>query len=254
VDPIKDGVNWYVYVNADPVNFVDAWGLLAAPPGDGTAEMPNPWEQSLSFQAVADDMAEALVQADPYAHMQAGKVYSPAVGTAYVFPMDSEENPKPASAAYGNTVVIVHDNGYVSGLAHLEAFSVEDGEEVEQGQEIGTMGASTTHPDLVSLPMQPHLHWGVKENVSQATSRTYWSDSYFWDSGTDLQTRIELESKDPDSRQATGGFGDPLTVVESGEMIHPANTGVSSYFGPRTNPPGFTTHYGVDYRPTGVER
>jgi len=27
VDPIKDGVNWYVYVNADPVNFVDAWGL-----------------------------------------------------------------------------------------------------------------------------------------------------------------------------------------------------------------------------------
>ena len=27
MDPIKDGVNWYVYVNADPVNFVDAWGL-----------------------------------------------------------------------------------------------------------------------------------------------------------------------------------------------------------------------------------
>ena len=27
VDPIKDGVNWYAYVNADPVNFVDAWGL-----------------------------------------------------------------------------------------------------------------------------------------------------------------------------------------------------------------------------------
>ena len=27
VDPVKDGVNWYAYVNADPVNFVDAWGL-----------------------------------------------------------------------------------------------------------------------------------------------------------------------------------------------------------------------------------
>ena len=31
VDPIKDGVNWYAYVNADPVNFVDAWGLEAIP-------------------------------------------------------------------------------------------------------------------------------------------------------------------------------------------------------------------------------
>ena len=43
VDPIKDGVNWYAYVNADPVNFVDAWGLVAADPGDGTAGEPDPW-------------------------------------------------------------------------------------------------------------------------------------------------------------------------------------------------------------------
>jgi RHS repeat-associated protein len=27
VDPIRDGVNWFTYVNNDPVNYVDLWGL-----------------------------------------------------------------------------------------------------------------------------------------------------------------------------------------------------------------------------------
>ena len=27
VDPIRDGSNWFVYVNNDPVNYVDLWGL-----------------------------------------------------------------------------------------------------------------------------------------------------------------------------------------------------------------------------------
>ena len=27
-DPIKDGWNWYAYVGGDPVNYVDAWGLM----------------------------------------------------------------------------------------------------------------------------------------------------------------------------------------------------------------------------------
>ena len=27
VDPIRDGSNWYAYCNADPINYVDLWGL-----------------------------------------------------------------------------------------------------------------------------------------------------------------------------------------------------------------------------------
>ena len=27
VDPIRDGTNWFAYVNNDPVNYVDLWGL-----------------------------------------------------------------------------------------------------------------------------------------------------------------------------------------------------------------------------------
>ena len=32
VDPIRDGANWFAYVNNDPVNYVDLWGLLASEP------------------------------------------------------------------------------------------------------------------------------------------------------------------------------------------------------------------------------
>ena len=30
VDPIRDGANWFAYVNNDPVNYIDLWGLLAS--------------------------------------------------------------------------------------------------------------------------------------------------------------------------------------------------------------------------------
>jgi RHS repeat-associated protein len=30
VDPIRDGANWFTYVNNDPVNWVDPWGLSAS--------------------------------------------------------------------------------------------------------------------------------------------------------------------------------------------------------------------------------
>ena len=29
IDPIRDGSNWFAYVNNDPVNWIDAWGLSA---------------------------------------------------------------------------------------------------------------------------------------------------------------------------------------------------------------------------------
>ena len=28
IDPIRDGANWFTYVNNDPVNYIDLWGLL----------------------------------------------------------------------------------------------------------------------------------------------------------------------------------------------------------------------------------
>ena len=55
VDPIRDGSNWFAYVNNDPVNYVDLWGL------ELTITV-NKEEQSISVSFVYHDvtMAESL--------------------------------------------------------------------------------------------------------------------------------------------------------------------------------------------------
>jgi RHS repeat-associated protein len=37
VDPVRDGSNWFAYVNNDPVNYVDLWGLQCIPGSDKQA-------------------------------------------------------------------------------------------------------------------------------------------------------------------------------------------------------------------------
>jgi RHS repeat-associated protein len=37
-DPIRDGSNWFAYVNNDPVNYVDLWGLTTSEPKPHAAE------------------------------------------------------------------------------------------------------------------------------------------------------------------------------------------------------------------------
>ena len=37
VDPIRDGANWFAYVNNDPVNYVDLWGLFTFQSGVSAA-------------------------------------------------------------------------------------------------------------------------------------------------------------------------------------------------------------------------
>ncbi|MBR6522980.1 MAG: RHS repeat-associated core domain-containing protein, partial [Clostridia bacterium] len=49
-DPIKDGLNWYVYCNNNPVMFVDPMGLWAADGSDERFKENNP----IVYQAIAD--------------------------------------------------------------------------------------------------------------------------------------------------------------------------------------------------------
>ena len=57
-------------------------------------------------------------------------------------------------AIYGRTVVIDHGLGVHSVLAHLEDFSVESGDRVMIGDEIGTVGST-------GRSTGPHLHWEI---------------------------------------------------------------------------------------------
>lgn len=58
---------------------------------------------------------------------------------------------------YGLVVTIKHANGYSTLYAHLDAFSVKEGDEVVCGQEIGKLGATGN-------AACPHVHYEVHQN------------------------------------------------------------------------------------------
>jgi len=57
----------------------------------------------------------------------------------------------------GNHLIIDHGLGIFTGYSHLSAFSVEQGQRVHKGQEIGLAGAT-------GRVNGPHLHWATKIN------------------------------------------------------------------------------------------
>lgn len=61
----------------------------------------------------------------------------------------------PNNAAAGNTVRIQHDDGSMTKYFHLDQFSVRNGDRVEAGQQIGTMGRSGNTP----AQGDTHLHF-----------------------------------------------------------------------------------------------
>ncbi|MBF0628304.1 MAG: M23 family metallopeptidase [Magnetococcales bacterium] len=54
----------------------------------------------------------------------------------------------------GNTVVVHHGHGVISLYAHLEQMKVREGEWLEAGATLGTVG-------MTGRATGPHLHWGV---------------------------------------------------------------------------------------------
>jgi len=80
-----------------------------------------------------------------------------AVADGYVKIAQQNLDPK----GYGNMVLIDHqDSGYKSRYAHLNSLSVSQGQQVEQGQKIGTVG-STGHVITKHGSDPSHLHFEI---------------------------------------------------------------------------------------------
>lgn len=62
------------------------------------------------------------------------------------------------SKSYGHVIFIKHEEGYETVYAHLQKRLVKQGENVKQGDKIGTMGSTGNSSG-------PHLHFEVHKNV-----------------------------------------------------------------------------------------
>lgn len=65
------------------------------------------------------------------------------------------------ASGYGNTVVIAHTGKYRTRYAHLNSFSVEVGQKVERGQQIGKVGATGCVRSKRRGGDASHLHFEV---------------------------------------------------------------------------------------------
>jgi murein DD-endopeptidase MepM/ murein hydrolase activator NlpD len=88
-----------------------------------------------------------------------GTDIAPGAGAVVVAPADGIVTlaPPPSFSLEGNLVIIDHGMGLTSAFLHLAATSVRPGQAVQQGQPIGTVGAT-------GRATGPHLHWSLVWN------------------------------------------------------------------------------------------
>jgi RHS repeat-associated protein len=63
VDPIRDGNNWYAYVNNDPVNYVDLWGLEGSKDREDREIL---WEFDRFMDFIKQQGVERVDASEPY--------------------------------------------------------------------------------------------------------------------------------------------------------------------------------------------
>jgi murein DD-endopeptidase MepM/ murein hydrolase activator NlpD len=67
---------------------------------------------------------------------------------------------------FGHLLLIRHDNGYVTAYAHADNFNVERGQRIEEGQVVGTVGATG---DVT----QPQLHFEIRKGTEPVNPTAY---------------------------------------------------------------------------------
>ena len=70
------------------------------------------------------------------------------------------------SASAGNYVMINHGSGVYTVYMHMASLGVSEGQEVKQGESIGSVGST-------GYSTGPHLHFGIRENGSYVDPQSY---------------------------------------------------------------------------------
>jgi len=101
---------------------------------------------------------------------------------------------RPNNGAAGNTVHVRHDDGTLTKYFHLDQFSVRDGQRVEAGQQVGTMGRTGNTPSQGD----PHLHfemWREGRQVDPMPHLRGAAHDARQDSGTPARATVDVLRK-----------------------------------------------------------
>lgn len=88
------------------------------------------------------------------------------IGTAVLASADGTISKATLEGNWGNLIVITHSDNYQSWYAHLNDFTVEEGQTVTKGEVIGYVGTT-------GLSTGPHLHYEVKLNGERVDPLDY---------------------------------------------------------------------------------
>jgi RHS repeat-associated protein len=172
VDPVRDGSNWFAYVNNDPVNWVDPWGLSASE--KKAVVILSEKEQ----QTLARDMPIMPIQEGIYTVVEGGEYgerpaevidgrttqpfhngvdFAAAEGTPVrsTFSSGIVKNVIKNDPVYGNTVIVKHNENLQTQYSHLNTIIVNVGDIGTGGQVIGTVGST-------GMSTGAHLHYEVQ--------------------------------------------------------------------------------------------
>ena len=115
----------------------------------------DPFEEPLPGKVTAGfgDRRTVSVREDTLVHR--GIDYAGDLGEPVLAPAPGTVAAALDLVIYGRTVVLDHGLGVYSLLAHLEEFTVEPGDRVELGDEVGKVGST-------GRSTGPHLHWEIR--------------------------------------------------------------------------------------------
>ena len=104
-----------------------------------------------------------------YTKEHEGIDYPAKPGTPVLAAADGTVSETGYTPGYGNYVMIDHGDGYVTMYAHMEDILTEEGREVSEGDQIGTVGST-------GRSTVPHLHFGLYVNGEAVNPADYFGE------------------------------------------------------------------------------
>lgn len=118
-----------------------------------------------------------------------------------------------AGMGYGNYIMILHENNYVTLYAHLESVYVREGQTVNQGDEIGIMGNTGNS-------FGAHLHFEVRRYGANPAGNLHDTSAFEWLDPTDyLDASLPSDAAVSDASPFSASAENAVKSVKAGAKI-----------------------------------